>query len=191
MSPCFKARNACSLVVVGWLCLSGCATTGASTSTSSPTSAYSDGDAKLFDDGVDFIGSVLALEGQWQVDWEAELRARTAAASTVAVVTVHTLTTHTDPRHSLTHRLFVKPVRVLAGSMDPEGLHLASDEASRGFRTVNSNLRKLASGRYLLYAKKFRSETGVEALHWHLSPASEEVVAATSRMLAAGSTASE
>lgn len=184
MVPSSKAHSASWLAAVVLLGLGACAAGHAASAP--PESAYLEGDAKLFDDGVDFIHSVLALEGRWQTDWEAELRARTNAASVIAVVEVHTLTTHTNPRGGLSHRLLVKPVTVLEGRLDAGGVQLASDEASRGFRTVDSNLKRLESGRYLLYAKEFRSETGVEALHWHLSPASEDVVAATTRLLAAG-----
>lgn len=133
--------------------------------------------AKSFEDGIDFVASLEGIEGKWRDEWDRELQIRVGAADLIALVTVRTLRTDTDPEQKVTHRLHARIDRELVGDVGEE-IELAVRADQPGFNSVHQNLARIGDKQFVAYVRK-----GPERLHWHLSPASEEVVSETERTI--------
>lgn len=126
-----------------------------------------------FENGVDFVASLEGIEGRWRDDWDRDLQERVSSADVIALVTVRALRTDTDPEQRVTHRVVAHVDRELVGSAD-EDLELAVSTDEVGFNSVHDNLGRMNQKQFVAYVRR-----GPDRLHWHLSPASEEVVSAT------------
>lgn len=133
--------------------------------------------AKSFEDGVDFVASFEGIEGRWRDDWERDLQVRVGDADVIALVTVRTLRTDTDPEQRVTHRILARVDRQLAGLAADE-LELTVRADALGFSSVHENLTRLGDKQFVAYVKR-----GPERLHWHLSPASDQVLLETERRI--------
>lgn len=133
--------------------------------------------ARAFEDGIDFVASLEGIEGKWRDEWDKDLQTRVGAADVIALVTVHTVRTDTDPEQKVTHRLHARVDRELVGDAERE-LELAVRAGDPGFNSVHQNLARIGDKQFVAYVRR-----GPEKLHWHLSPASEEVVTETERTI--------
>ena len=137
-------------------------------------------EARLFEHGVDFIGRLSGLEGKWRSDWDRDLEQRVQGADLIAIVTLRRSRTDRDPEQRITHRFYGEVEQAIHGTA-PEGpIELVVNQGDPGFVSVDNNLSRLQGARVLVYVRWYRSETGDLANHFHLSPASDEVIEAAS-----------
>jgi hypothetical protein len=155
---------------------------GAQTS-SAPSPPLPPEQARVFDQGVDFIGRLAGLEGRWREEWDQDLATRVAAADVIAVVRIKTVRTDIDPERRSTHRLVASVEREIAGKA-PREIELAVRQDAAGFAGVDANLARLQTDSYIAFVKWFTTTTGARAAHFHLSPASDEVLLETEAVVA-------
>lgn len=157
------------------LCL-GCAGSKPTNTTPQQLSAE---DARLFEQGVDFIAKLDGLDGRWRDEWDRDLHQRVAASDLVAVVTVRTLRTDTDPEKRVTHRIVAHVDRPILGTPPSEEIELPVREGAAGFASVDQAAPRLPEQQFVAYVKWLMGEAGRPVAYFHLSPASEPVVAMT------------
>jgi hypothetical protein len=154
-----------------------CACGGASaTGAVHPSSPFTESDAKLFEDGVDFLADPDALQGQWAVDWETEMRSRIGLADTVAVVTVTTLRTDVDPQNRTTYRVVATVDRQWKGKVPSRDLSLSVPENAVGYVSVDRDKQRMLNTSFIAFIKWYETEDELVSAHWHLSVASERVL---------------
>jgi hypothetical protein len=133
---------------------------------------------RVFGHGVDFVAALEGLEGKWREDYDRDLQERVAGADFIGVVRVGTLLTETDPEQRVTHRL-VGPVKRTIAGQELKELELRVREGQSGFPTIHDNLQRIDSREFVVFVKWYLDDQGERAAHFHLSPASEQIVAAT------------
>ena len=137
---------------------------------------------RVFDHGVDFVAALQGLEGRWREDWDRDLHERVGGADYIGVVHIETLLTETDPAQRVTHRLRSRTKRSLfREAKDPQ---LKVSEGQPGFGTVHDNLQRVQARDFVVYLKWYVDDVGEPSAHFHLSPASEAIVAETERAVA-------
>lgn len=139
------------------------------------SSDFTPEDARLFEDGVDFVHDPEVLEGRWREDWSNELQARIIAADLVALVNVNTVRIDVDLERHETYRLFAELEEVYVGDEQEDELMLPVREGDAGFGTVQGNDERIRRQAFLLFAKWYEDENGRVLPHWHLSPAVSSV----------------
>jgi hypothetical protein len=140
-------------------------------------------DKLLFEDGVDMIGEPDGLSGRWAEDWSTELRDRVQRSDLIAILTVNTLRTEVSPDQRSTHWLVAEVGDVLKGQYDGE-LGLATMETSIGFSTVERERADMLHKPMVVFAKWVADDAGVVRAHWHLAPATKNIVSAVRLSLA-------
>jgi hypothetical protein len=162
------------------LCLSTvlmlCACAGSAAGGAHVESPFTDADAKLFEDGVDFLADPDALAGRWAVDWETEMRGRVAASDLLAVVTVTALRTDIDPQQRTTYRLVAKASDVWKGQAPSDDLSLSVSQDAVGFSSVDGDRGRILNQQFLVFVKWYVNPSGTVSAHWHLSTASALVL---------------
>jgi hypothetical protein len=156
----------------------GCGSSGTQQSKGGATQLSAD-DAQLFERGVDFIGKPEGLEGRWREDWDRDLEQRVHLSDLVALVTVKTLRTDTAPDQRVTHRIAAHVDRVIAGEPRGDELELAAGEGAPGFASVNQAVARMTQEEFVAFVKWAPNAQGEMEAHFHLSPASQEVLAET------------
>jgi hypothetical protein len=162
--------------VAALLSVQGCATSAASGVSKTPLTAD---EARAFEHGVDFIATLGGLEGRWRDEWDKDLNVRVGSADAIAIVTVKTQRTDIDPQQRVTHRLFAAVDRVLLGETRGNEVELSVREGVPGFMSVDDNLARIQGQAFVAYLKWYQEEGGRVSAHWHLSPASSEIVSET------------
>jgi hypothetical protein len=142
-------------------------------------------EARLFEHGVDFIGRLSGLEGKWRTDWDHDLAERVKGADLIAIVNLRSSRTDRDPEQRVTHHFYGDVERALRGTPPAKPIDLEVNQGEPGFASVNNNLIRLQGARVLVYVRWYRDETGGLANHFHLSPASDEVVEAAAARVSA------
>jgi hypothetical protein len=168
-----------SLVLLAAAGLAGCA---------APRNPPADGplsaeEERLFEHGVDFVGRIGGLEGRWKEEYDRDLARRVAAADLIAIVYVRKSRTDRDPHERVIHRLYGDVERTLHGVAPGPELELLARQGDAGFRSIDDNLLRLQDARLVVYVKWYETETGL-AGHFHLSPASDDVVQQTEARVA-------
>lgn len=161
--------------------LGGVACGGASTNNVRYTPLTPDQE-RVFEHGVDFVAALEGLEGRWREDYERDLQERVAGADFIGIVKIGTLLTETDPEQRNTHRLVASASRTMAGE-DLKNLELRTRQGQTGFPTIHDNLQRIEAREFVVYVKWYRDDQGERAAHFHLSPASEQIVSATESVI--------
>ncbi len=169
--------RACPLVA---LAMAGCGSSGPAVRVTSPFTAEH---AAVFDDGADFVARPDALDGDWREDWDRDLQKRVGFSDAIGVVTVTTLRTDTDLDRRTTYRLICHVDRMLYGESPGEEFELVVREGSDGYASVDGNDRRILQKTFVLFMKWYQPPAGQVAVHWHLSPASQQILTATNRMV--------
>lgn len=143
------------------------------------SSAFTDEDAKLFDDGIDFVADPGGLEGSWLEDWQKDLERRVGSADVVATVTVSTIRTDVDPSQRQTIHLVADVDKNIVGKAPGSELELTVEEGQPGFATVQGNDQRILNQPFVAYVKWYRTQDGDVKPHWHLAPATPTVVEQT------------
>lgn len=173
-------RRLASLLLACGSLLGGAACHKAPTSPGVASAPLSADEARLFERGVDFVAKPEGLEGRWREDWDAELEQRVRSADLVALVTVRTLRTDTAPDQRVTHRLAAHVDRVITGKGPSDELELASDESAAGFASLDQAISRMADQKFVAFVKwSPDASSGEPVAHFHLSPASAEVLTQT------------
>ena len=132
-------------------------------------------EARFFDDGVDLVEDPAGFSKALAKEQLDLLGARTRRADSVAVVDIQSVQTITE-RHGLRGEyLSAQVVEPLCGEKTPESLTLVSAESSAGFGTLERHQDRLM-GRQLLFLRLFERGDGTLGHHFHLSPASAEMI---------------
>jgi hypothetical protein len=163
--------------------ITGCASAGGVSGLHRPSSPFMEADKLLFADGIDMIGEPDGLSGRWAEDWATELRDRVERSDLIAVLTVNTLRTEVSPDQRTTHWLVAEVGDVLKGQYDGE-LGLAAMETSIGFDSVERERTNILHKPMVVFAKWVADDAGVVRAHWHLAPATKNIVNAVRLSLA-------
>jgi hypothetical protein len=171
-------------MLVTALVLGSCATaSGGVHGPQKPSSPFMEADKLLFEDGVDMIGEPDGLTGRWAEDWNTELRDRVQRSDLIALLTVNTLRTEVSPDQRHTHWLVAEVGDVLKGNYSGE-LGLAATETSVGFESVERERQNILHKPMVVFAKWVADDAGVVRAHWHLAPATKNIVSAVRLSLA-------
>ncbi len=167
------------------------------------SSPFTEADATAFDDAVDRLATPEGLPEGFRERWQRRLCMRSSRSDVVAVVTVRNLRLDTNPDRVSRYRVVAHVERQLFGD-EIEELALSVREGDIGWDTVAGREDKILGGTFIAYVKWYhRADEGegesldarreadeedddelpVDA-HWHLSPASEQVLRRTERALA-------
>lgn len=164
------------MLALGLSCLLACGGASPDQINNAPLSAD---EARAFEHGADFIATLTGLEGKWREDWDRDLQTRVGSADFVGVITIHTVRTDVDPEQRVTHRLMGKVERSLYGKARAKDVDLAVREGVPGYVSVHDNLERLQGAKVIAYVRWFRTDVNTVSAHWHIAPASEEIVAET------------
>ena len=167
------------LIVAPWIASCAAQAVDAHMRVSGP---FLSSDATLFDDGVDFVEDPGRLRGSWLGDFHDSLRRRIERADTIAVVRVEALGEGTDTSGGTTHVLSVSVEDTLKGEL-PDNATLASEPQSPGFGTIERAHSRLLHGRFTVFLRWYERAEDVVAGHFHLSPATNEVLDEVSKTL--------
>jgi hypothetical protein len=171
-----RLRNVFPLLAVTLLvpAASGCAGSKRQISTGPLTLE----EARAFDHGVDFVAALGGLEGRWRTDYDADLDLRVGTSDFVAIMAVDTVHSDTDPEQRVNHRLVGPVKRVIFGENLKE-LQLVSRDTDEGYDSVSENLVRIQKQDFVVYGKWYAGESGHREAHFHLSPATEEILTQT------------
>lgn len=136
---------------------------------------FEPGETRFFDDGVDMMKEPSKLSGQWAFDHGEELEGRVHFADLVALVEVVSVQTVRDLDGVEAKQIRVEVLETFYGDSPSRALTLHSAAESRGHALVLRHESRL-SGTFVLFARFFAGEDGEIDNHFHLSPASSEVL---------------
>ncbi len=169
------------------------------------SSPFTESDAEVFDDAVDRLSTPADLPEGFRERWQRRLCRRSARSDVVAVVTIPSVRADTNPDRRSRYRIVARVERQLHGEAIDE-LVLPVREDDPGYETVHGRDDALLEGTYVAYVKWYHRRDDGDAVgfdariedgegddeddlpvdaHWHLSPASEQVLEATERALEA------
>ena len=138
-------------------------------------------EARLFDDGIDVIADMSTLSGKWEYDMKNELDARTNLADTVAIVEVLAVQTNEDIDGVMSKNLDARIVDFVYGASPSREITLKSNQNSLGYALIARHEARLV-GEHIVFLRWFDGEDGALANHFHISPASPELVKAVRQM---------
>lgn len=171
-----RTRSPKSLHVLALLCSLLAACGGASPKVASaPITAEQE---RVFEHGVDFVAALEGLDGKWREDYERDLQERVAGADFIGIVKIGTLLTETDPEQRVTFRMVGTIKRTIAGQELKE-IELRVREGTSGFPTIQENVQRIDAREFVVFVRWYVDDQGERAAHFHLSPASEQIVNAT------------
>lgn len=171
-------------LVFAALLLAGCGTTFRAGSPWDPN------EGRFFDDGIDLIAEPSKLSGEWAYRHEEELDARVSLADLIAVVEVGTVQTTEDLDGSEAKRIDTAVTDVLYGATPTSAIALRSSESSLGYPLILRHERHLA-GTQLAFLRWFDDGNGGLGHHFHLAPASPEILKAVRKRIARRQTEEE
>lgn len=175
-SPSAPAVLRPATVRVPWVLFALAACGGASEMT--VTSPFTEAHATVLEDGVDFVDDPSVLEGRWQEDWMRDLDRRVSISDGIYIVQIRTIRTDVDLERQETFRLIGEIGSTLYGDTpDGDELELTVKQGSGGFDTVEGNEQRLMRERMIAFVKWYETEAGTIHAHWHLSPATDGVIA--------------
>jgi hypothetical protein len=160
-----------------WLALlaagasTGCG--GASFQTGAP---WDPKESRFFDDGVDVIDDMKKIDGEFAYRQEDELTGRTNLADLIAEVEISSMQTTRDVDGGEQKRMDVRILTTLYGASPAETIAFVSGAQSPGHGMILRYEDRL-SGRFLAFVRWFEDDRGKIAHHFHLSPASEKMMA--------------
>jgi hypothetical protein len=166
--------------LLGACTLAGC---GGTTQAVRPSSEFTTEHGEFFEDGFDFVREPAQLEGRWLESWEREIAKRVELSDLIALVTVVTLRTDEKLERAISFRVTARIDRALKGSLPEDEVTLMVGEAQAGYASVQDNQRRITNHKFVAYLKWYEDKRGRVAAHWHLSPASEGIVAKTEHLI--------
>jgi hypothetical protein len=147
------------------------------------TSPFTEEDARVFGDGVDFIADPAGLEGPWYDSWHSEMEHRVKAADLIAAITVRTMRTDVDLDRRRTMRVVADVDDVVLGKAPGDEVVLVVREGQSGFASVEGNEKRILNQAFMAYIKWYRRDDGEVAAHWHLAPATPGIVSETTSLV--------
>jgi hypothetical protein len=146
-------------------------------SSSVKVSELTEQDVKLFDNNVDFVLDPEVLEGRARQELESDLQERYELSNFAGVVTVTTLLSDIDLEKHSTVRLASTVVKELQGKAPSKDMIFAVSENQDGYFGVTNNQQRLLNQRFIAFVKQFKQDKGEVVTRWHLSPASDKIMA--------------
>jgi len=139
-------------------------------------------EARFFDDGIDLISEPSKLAGEWSYRNEEELDARVNLADLIALVEIGTVQTNQDIEGVEAKRIQTTVTDVLYGETPTDAIALRSSKTSMGYPLIIRHERHL-TGTLLLFLRWFENDKGVLDHHFHLSPASGELMTSVGKKI--------
>lgn len=133
-------------------------------------------DASVFDNAVDVVSEPDILEGRWYDDWASDLVARVTSGDVVMVVNLEAVRHVTTPDGKDSFRLQVSVDRTLLGDR-PADPAFAAREDEAGYDSIAQNERRILNRPFVAFVKWKEEANGEVVGRWHLSPASNGVLA--------------
>jgi len=133
-------------------------------------------ESRFFDDGVDVIDDLKKIDGEFAYRQEDELSGRVNLADLVGEVEISTTQTMRDVDGREQKRMDVRILTALYGGSPDSSIAFVSSSESPGHGMILRYEDRL-SGRFLAFVRWFEDDRGKVAHHFHLSPASETMVA--------------
>jgi hypothetical protein len=147
-----------------------------------PSSPFTPGLARYFDDAVDYVQSADGLGGRLADDWNSQMDGLSRYSDLIGVVRIETVVQGTNPDGSRSYRLAAAVAERVKGEAPEDGhVSLHVSEGQTGFNTVDGKEARLQSGRYLLFVKWYSDSSGQVAAHWHLTPFTDALMARVRR----------
>ncbi len=137
--------------------------------------AFQPDEAEFFDDGVDLMDDPGKLAGQWAVSYGDRFDARVSLADLVARVEVVSVHTNRDIDGVEAKRITVAVVEQIYGLSPAKNLLLESLPDTLGYPLIQRHEAEI-SGKFVAFVRLFEGEGGALAKHFHLSPASPQVL---------------
>jgi len=144
--------------------------------------SWDPGESRLFDDGIDVVENMSSLSGKWEFDMKNELDARVNLADTVAIVEVTAVQTNEDLDGIESRKLNSRVIKVLYGETPGDEVGLHSTQESLGYSLITRHEARLVDT-HIAFIRWFDGEDGKLANHFHLSPASPQLVKAVKEMI--------
>lgn len=141
------------------------------------------GEARFFDDGVDMIRDTSTLSGRWAYEQEDLLRGRVQLSDLIARVEIRAIQTNFEIGLDPTRRIQVAVVEPFYGKSPSPEISLASSPDSPGFGLLERHEKRL-EGEFILFIRWFSDPDDTQLKHhFHLSPASQEMVSLVKRRI--------
>lgn len=141
--------------------------------------------AAVYDNGIDYVDNPSLLEGPWLETWEREIDQRVTNADAVSYVTISTIRTDADLERRETFRLTAHSDSIRYGQID-EDMVIVSARNDSGFDTVRGNDTRILNNRFVLFLRWVQADANSPRVaRWHMSPASEPIVARVNSLVAA------
>jgi len=133
-------------------------------------------EAAFFDDGVDVVEDYNSLSGKWAYRQEKELEGRTQLADFVGIVNILSVQTKSDFEVEAAKRIDIEIVEAIYGETPAGTIQLVSTREAPGHQLILRYERRL-DGKHLVFIRWFQQDDKSLGHHFHLSPASEYLVA--------------
>jgi hypothetical protein len=140
----------------------------------------------IFDDNIDPAAVGLSLDGPSPRS-DAHMRERAQTADVVARVRVQTVTVDSSGDHQTYHLGIQVGIPTLTPAKVPDRtFELSIKSTSGAFGIARSFDARLRGQTFIGFIKRYGTDDGEVAVHWHLSPDSAEVATAVKEALALG-----
>ena len=141
---------------------------------------------EVFDDNIDPAAVGLSLEGPSPRS-DAHLRERAQTADVVARVRVQTVTVDSSGEHQTYHLGVQVGVPTLTEAKVPDrSFELSIKSTSGAFGIARSFDSRLRGQTFVGFIKRYGTEDGEVAVHWHLAPDTAAVAAAIKEAVVLG-----
>ena len=158
------------MLLLLWI-IGGCATTV------QPGKPFSDSERRFFDDSIDVVEDINALQGQFGFEAREDVDARSNLADVIAIVDILSVNTSVGAGGQKEMRLDVQVQEVIYGEVTSHQIQLRSNVNALGYRLLERYQAAL-NGTKVLFMRTFPLTDGEVGVghHFHLSPNSPSVL---------------
>lgn len=133
-------------------------------------------EASIFDDGADLFDDPARLSGKSENSARQALEVRADLADALAIVDVVSVQSSGAAGEAEARRIGVELVEPLHGELPGRAFALESGISALGNSVIRRLEPRLSGGRFVAFIRWFELEGGAVGHHFHLSPASAEVL---------------
>ena len=161
------------LLVLIWTLAGGI---GGCAKTVQPGKPFSDSERRFFDDSIDVVEDINALQGQFGFEAREDVDARSNLADVIAVVEILSVNSSVGANSQKEMRLDVQVKEILYGEVTANQIQLRSNANALGYRLLERHQAAL-NGTKVLFMRTFPLPNAAPGMghHFHLSPNSPSV----------------